>query len=107
MEIQKVTDASFGVYGKVLAGYDLTEMLEVMSHTPCPADDVVYVPGMDELEALPAAKELRERAYGGLPVRSDIATGITGSLTRWNITVPQRLISRRQIWSFCLEGSRI
>ena len=75
MEIQKVTDASFGVYGKVLAGYDLTEMLEVMSHTPCPADDVVYVPGMDELEALPAAKELRERAYGGLPVQVGYCNG--------------------------------
>ena len=75
MEIQKVTDASFGVYGKVLTGYDLTEMLEVMSHTPCPADDVVYVPGMDELEALPAAKELRERAYGGLPVQVGYCNG--------------------------------
>ena len=75
MEIQKVTDASFGVYGKVLTGYDLTEMLEVMSHTPCPADDVIYVPGMDELEAIPAAKELRERAYGGLPVQVGYCNG--------------------------------
>ena len=75
MEIQKVTDASFGVYGKVLTGYDLTEMLEVMSHTPCPADDVIYEPGIDELEALPAAKELRERAYGGLPIQVGYCNG--------------------------------
>lgn len=75
MKIQKVTDHSFGVYGKVLAGYDFTELLEVMSHMPCPADDVVYVPGVDELEDLLAAKELRERAYGGLPVEIGYCNG--------------------------------
>lgn len=75
MEIQKVTDASFGVYGKVLTGYDFTEMLEVMNHTPCPADDVIYVPGTDELEALSVAKELKRRAYGGLPVQVGYCNG--------------------------------
>lgn len=75
MKIQNITDASFGVYGKVLTGYDFTELLEVMGHMPCPADDVIYVPGADELERLPAARELKERAYGGLPIQAGYCNG--------------------------------
>ena len=33
MDIQKVTDASFGKYGKVLEGYDLSRLLKEMEHT--------------------------------------------------------------------------
>ena len=75
MKIQNITDASFGVYGKVLTGYDFSELLEVMRHMPCPADDVIYVPGADELERLPAARELKERAYGGLPIQAGYCNG--------------------------------
>lgn len=75
MKIQKVTDASFGVYGKVLAGYDFTELLKVMSVMPCPVDDVVYVPGVKELEAVLTARELKERAYGGLPIQIGYCNG--------------------------------
>ena len=75
MKIQNITDASFGVYGKVLTGYDFSEFLEVMRHMPCPADDVIYVPGADELERLPAARELKERAYGGLPIQAGYCNG--------------------------------
>ena len=42
---------------------------------PCPADDVIYVPGADELETLPAAGELKERAYGGLPIQVGYCNG--------------------------------
>lgn len=75
MKIQKVTDASFGVYGKVLTGYDFTELLKALSVMPCPADDVVYVPGVKELEAVLAARELKERAYGGLPIQIGYCNG--------------------------------
>lgn len=75
MKIQKVTDASFGVYGKVLTGYDFTELLKALSVMPCPADDVVYVPGVKELEAVLAARELKERVYGGLPIQIGYCNG--------------------------------
>lgn len=38
-------------------------------------DDVIYVPGADELETLPAAGELKERAYGGLPIQVGYCNG--------------------------------
>ena len=36
--------------------------------TPCP-DGVDYVPEQAELQALPIEKELRNRAYGGMPIQ--------------------------------------
>ena len=75
MEIQKVTDAAFRAYGKVLEGYDFSELLKVMEQQPCPMDDVVYVPSAEALEAVPAAKELAVRAYGGLPIQVGYCNG--------------------------------
>ena len=46
MNIQKVTDHSFGRYGKVLEGYDLARILKEMEHTPLPKE-VIYVPSVE------------------------------------------------------------
>lgn len=74
MKIQNVTDDSFRRYGKVLAGYDFTELLKEMKHTPVP-EDVIYVPSVEEMEALPVAKELQNRGYGGLPIEIGYCNG--------------------------------
>ena len=90
MKIQNVADDAFRRYGKVLEGYDFTELLKEMKHTPVP-EDVTYVPSVEEMEALPVAKELQNKGYGGLRLqkncrtkdmavcrsKSDIATDIT------------------------------
>ena len=44
MEIRNITDKAFGSYGKVLQGYDFGELLEKLQLTPCPVDEVIYVP---------------------------------------------------------------
>ncbi len=75
MEIQKVTDASFGAYGKVLTGYDFARLLETLKQQPCPMDDVIYVPSVEALEALPVAEDLKKRAYGGLPIQIGYCNG--------------------------------
>ena len=54
MEIKKVTDDAFSAYGKVLKGYDFSALLETMKSTPCPKEDVVYVPGFPALESVSA-----------------------------------------------------
>ena len=74
MKIQNVTDDSFRRYGKVLVGYDFTELLKEMKHTPVP-EDVIYVPSVEEMEALPVAKELQNRGYGGLPIEIGYCNG--------------------------------
>lgn len=74
MNVQKVTDKSFGKYGRVLEGYSLSGLLEAMKHTPLP-DEVIYVPSVEELEALPAAQEFKTRAFGGLPIQIGYCNG--------------------------------
>lgn len=74
MKIQKVTDASFGKYGKVLEGYSVSRILKEMEHTPLP-EDVIYVPSVEEMEALPEAEAFKNRAYGGLPIQIGYCNG--------------------------------
>lgn len=79
MIIQNVTDASFSKYGKVLTGYDCTQLLKAMEHTPLP-EDVIYVPGDEQLEALGIAEEFQNRAYGGLPIQIGYCNGKNNAL---------------------------
>ena len=74
MKIQKVTDAAFRKYGRILEGYALDELLKEMEKTPLP-EGVDYVPSVPELEALPVFTELTESMYGGLPVQIGYCNG--------------------------------
>ena len=75
MEIKKVTDDAFSAYGKVLEGYDFSELLEVMKDTPLPEDEVVYVPGVKAMEEATVSERLKKSAYGGLPIQLVYCTG--------------------------------
>ena len=74
MKILKVTDPAFGRYGQVLEGYDFTGLIKEMKHTPVP-EDVIYVPSVEELEALDVMKDLQNKGYGGLPVQIGYCNG--------------------------------
>lgn len=74
MKLQKVTDPAFRKYGQVLEGYDFTGLIKEMKHTPVP-EDVIYVPSVEELEALDIMKDLQNKGYGGLPVQIGYCNG--------------------------------
>ncbi len=74
MDIQNVADDTFGRYGKVLTGYDLSGFLKEMEHTPL-TEEVCYVPSVGALEALPEAENFKNRAFGGLPVQIGCCSG--------------------------------
>ena len=74
MKIQKVTDTAFRKYGQVLEGYDFTGLIKEMKHTPVP-EDVIYVPSVEELEALDIMKDLQNKGYGGLPIQIGYCNG--------------------------------
>ena len=74
MKIQKVTDPAFRKYGQVLEGYDFTGLIKEMKHTPVP-EDVIYVPSVEELEALEVMKSLQNKGYGGLPIQIGYCNG--------------------------------
>ena len=69
MKILPVSDPSFQNYGQVLTGYDISELLATLDKaTPLP-EGVEYVPEQPELMALPIEKELRNNAFGGMPIQ--------------------------------------
>ena len=56
---KSVFDPEFADYGKVVEGYDFTALLGVLRQiSPKPEDAVIYVPSVEELEALPVCQEL-------------------------------------------------
>ncbi len=75
IKIQKVTDASFRKYGRILTDeYKIDELIREMAKTPCP-DDVIYIPSDAELEKLPVMKDFTDRLYGGLPIQIGYCNG--------------------------------
>lgn len=69
MKIESVFDAAFAPYGKVLPGYDTSELLSALEkYTPLP-EATDYVASQPELEALPIAAQLASNAYGGMPIQ--------------------------------------
>ena len=79
MKIQSVFDASFAKYGKVIKGFDVAALMAEMEKTPCP-DNVVYVPSVEELEALPIFTEFSEQLYGGMPIQIGYCNGNNDTL---------------------------
>ena len=81
MKIKSVFSHSFEKYGKVLTGYDVTDLLKKLDETTKkPADAVIYEPGDAGLEALPIAKELSDNAYGGMPIQIGYCNGYNTKL---------------------------
>lgn len=82
MEIISVHDRRFSAYGQVLEGFDLEELTRRLEEsTPMPAEGTVYVPSVPELEALPAARALRDRGFGGLDIQIGYCNGKNARLT--------------------------
>ena len=73
-KIKSVFDQDFKEYGRVIEGYNLSDILDAMENTPMP-DDVAYVPSVPSLEALNIKKALTSEVYGGLPCQIGYCNG--------------------------------
>ncbi|MCR4742938.1 MAG: DUF4867 family protein [Treponema sp.] len=81
MRIKSVFSHAFEKYGKVLTGYDVTDLLKKLDEsTPKTEGATCYEPGDKNLEALPIAKELSENAYGGMPIQIGYCNGFNTKL---------------------------
>ena len=74
MEIFSVNDEKFRKYGKVWNNIECTKLIKGMELTQLP-EDVIYVPSVEELEAVPEAKTFSERVFGGLPIQIGYCNG--------------------------------
>ena len=70
MKIHSVFDPAFKRYGQVVEGLPdtVSELLEALQKTPLP-EGTGYVPEEPLLQSLPAAVEISEHCYGGMPVQ--------------------------------------
>lgn len=70
MKIYSVYDPEFKPYGQIVKGLDaaVEEILAALATTPLP-DGVGYVPTEPALQELPAAIEISEHCFGGMPAQ--------------------------------------
>lgn len=73
-KVMSIEDSRFKNYGRILTGYDFTQLCKAMEKSPLP-ETVVYEPSVTYLEVLPVAEELKNRAYGGLPIQIGYCNG--------------------------------
>lgn len=68
MKIYSVNDPEFASYGRVVTGLDdaKQEILNALAETPLP-DATDYVAENESLQELPAAVEVSEHLFGGMP----------------------------------------
>jgi len=74
MKQRSVFDQEFGTYGRVISGYDVTELMAEMMKTPLP-EDVIYVASVPELEKLSVAAEIADGVYGQMPIQIGFCNG--------------------------------
>lgn len=69
MKIYSVFDQEFLPYGKILKGYDTTKLVDALNEFTSLPDAVVYTASDPQMEKLPAAIQLRDNVYGGMPIQ--------------------------------------
>ncbi|MCR5735786.1 MAG: DUF4867 family protein [Lachnospiraceae bacterium] len=80
MKFYSVYDEEFKNYGTVLEGYDTKSLLEAMKSIPMPESGTKYEASIDALEKEPIFKELKEKAYGDMPVEFGMCWGYNTKL---------------------------
>ena len=80
MTIYSVFDPEFAEFGKVLEGYDTSELVKAMEAVDMPAEGVAYEPWIDSLEACGIMKELGDNAFGSMPIELGMCWGYNKAL---------------------------
>jgi hypothetical protein len=79
--IKGITNKSFMKYGKIITGYDFTEMIKyVEKKTPVPEEGNVYIPSIDSIESLNTAKKLKEDFFGDMDIQIGYYNGSNSML---------------------------
>lgn len=69
MKIYSVLDKEFAPYGKVLEGYDTSELMKALDETTPLPNGVDYVMSEASLESVGLFGLLQNNAYGGMPIQ--------------------------------------
>ena len=80
MKIYSVYTDEFKLYGKILQNYDTQPLISAMRTIPMPESGTAYEPSIDALEACGIFDEMRDRAYGGMPIQIGMCWGYNTKL---------------------------
>ncbi len=76
VKIYSVFDEEFKTYGRVVKGYDFSEIVDFMkNNTGIPEQGNVYVASVPEMESMPVKNEVEDVLYGGMPVEIGYCNG--------------------------------
>lgn len=76
VKITSVFDDAFKTYGRVIEGYDFSDLIAYMeSRTTIPENGNVYVASVPEMEAFPAAEEVKQCLYGDMEIQVGYCNG--------------------------------
>ena len=76
MKLYNAKDIEFKPYGRIIDGYDFSELISVLkTSTPCPDNGTVYVTSDEKLERLDVAKILGANIYGRMPIEIGYCNG--------------------------------
>lgn len=79
MKVHRVTAPEFARYGRIIKGYDFSELIQKLKEIPM-SDDVTYVASDPSLEALPVFQEFQEGFYGEIPAELGYCLGHNDAL---------------------------
>ena len=80
MLIRPVTDDSFREYGKILDGFDNSDLIKIMGTIAMPKAGTAYEASIAKLEGSDVFDRYRDSAYGGMPIQIGMCWGYNTKL---------------------------
>lgn len=76
VKIYSVFDDEFKPYGRIVNGYDFSELISYMENeTDIPENGNVYFPGIEAMESKSVFNEVQDTFYGGMPIQIGYCNG--------------------------------
>lgn len=80
MKVYDITDLRFTKYGRIIKGYDFSELIEKVKEIQMPDEGVDYLASSPTLEALSVFEQFQEGFYGEIPAELGYCLGHNDAL---------------------------
>lgn len=80
VSVYAIDDEAFAPYGKIVTGYDFSNLLKIMENRAIPAEGNIYVGKDEAMSADAVSKELSENFYAHMPIQIGYCNGNSGKL---------------------------
>lgn len=80
IRLHSIDDDAFRLFGKVLTGYDFSEVIAVMDDIAVPEEGNCYLASVNELEATEVKEQLQSSIYGSMEIQIGYCNGMNSNL---------------------------